>query len=135
MDNSRITKDYDVYRMFFKSEAIKLSDEGDFGNIDRKNFEILKQTIALRSTPEQILPLKYTRSVKEYGSTKFVGLGYIWEFAIEAVDIFFDKGDPVGILVKELDGIVLPCGGVLRTVGDGCNIEFIKWQHEEATET
>lgn len=126
MYNPRVTKDFDTYTMFFKSDSIELSDTGDLKAIECKNFEILKQTIGLRAVPESISQLKRVRSLKESGSNLFIGQGYVWGFAIEAVDIFLDDDSPVGLLIEELDDIVLPCGGLLRTVGDEINIEFIK---------
>lgn len=136
MENFRVSKDYDIYRVIIKSDSMKkdricMSADNDLSNIDRKNYEILKQTIALRSVPETTKEIWLTRSVKDYGSTKFHGQGYIWDFAIEAVDIFYANGDDVGILKKELEGIVLPCGNILHTSGDECNIEFLKGPFKE----
>jgi hypothetical protein len=103
-----------------------MSSSGAVSNIDRKNYEILKQTIGLRAVPETITDIWLTRSVKDYDSVKFYGQGYVWEFAIEAVDIFYSNGDDIGVLNKEIEGIVLPCGSVLHTSGEECNIEFMK---------
>lgn len=126
MYNPRVTKDFDRYLMFLKSDDIRMADEGDLSTIEGKNFEILKQTIGLRAVPEAMSSLRRVRSLKESGSEIFVGQGYVWEFAIEAVDIFLEDENPVGLLVSELDDIVLPCGSVLCTSGDDVNIEFIK---------
>ena len=127
MYNPRVTKDFDTYRMFVKSDDIVLSDDGDLKSVEGKNFEILKQTIGLRAIPEPISDLNTVRSLKDAGSKDFVGSGYTWDFAIEAVDIFLsDDNNPVGLLLEELDSIVLPDGNSLKTTGDDKNIEFIK---------
>jgi hypothetical protein len=103
-----------------------MQEGGDLRTVEGKNFEILKQSIGLRAVPETISSLRRVRSLKESGSKKFVGQGYFWEFAIEAVDIFLEDGDPVGLLSKEMNNIVLPCGSLLITQGEGINVEFIK---------
>jgi len=127
MYNPRVTKDFDTFRMFLKSEDIVLSDDGNLRSTEGKNFEILKQTIGLRAIPESVSALKKVRSVKDLGSENFKGTGYVWDFAIEAVDIFLgDDGNPVGLLQDELNDTVLPCGNVLKTSGDDLNLEFLK---------
>lgn len=126
MYNPRVTKDHDKYSMYLKSDTIEMTDDGELRSVEGKNFEILKQTIGLRAVPESTASLKRVRSLKESGSKMFVGQGYVWEFAIEAVDIFLSDDNPVGLLEEELNDIVLPCGNLLKTMGEEINIEFIK---------
>jgi hypothetical protein len=115
--------------MFLQDAAIILSDE-DVVSDEGKNFEMIKQAIALRATPMELEPLRRVRSLSESGSDRFVGLGYVWEFAIEAVCIFEDDNGPIGLLISELHNIVLPCGETLHTMGTEINLEFQKLEPE-----
>jgi hypothetical protein len=52
--------------------------------------------------------------------------GFVWEFSVETEGAFATKTSSVGLLIAELDGIVLPSGAILSTSGGGQNIEFIR---------
>lgn len=131
MSNSKLSKEFETYRVFIKDDEIEISDMADFTDMKCKNFEILVQSIGLRANPISISEVKKVRSVKEYGSTEFVGLGFVWDFAVETVDAFYDDGDDVKLLRNELHGIVLPNGKSLSTKGDTINTEFIKGEFYE----
>jgi hypothetical protein len=106
---------------------IVLSDIEPTTNVSRKNFEIIRQTISMRSVPEDSGGLRSHCPLKQYGAEVLAGFGYVWEFDIEAVDAFYANGNKVGTLIDEMNNIVLSCGNVLKTQGDDVNVEFRYW--------
>ena len=58
------------------------------------------------------------------GASIVTGEGFVWQFSVEQEGVFATKTDNIGLLILELDGIVLPSGAVLSTGGGGQNIEF-----------
>ena len=58
------------------------------------------------------------------GATSLTGEGFVWLFSAEQENVFATKADQVGLLILELDGIVLPNGAIIDTSGGGQNIEF-----------
>jgi hypothetical protein len=106
--------------------GIYILTTGSIQDESQKNFELLLQSIALRSMPYVMMEPKVTVDLKLMGSPTLDGEGFIWEFAVEDEYSFEDDSDPVGLLIKELHGIVLPNGSVINTVGENKNVEFIK---------
>lgn len=93
------------------------------------NFELLFQSIGLRAWP---VVFNNTRAVEELsveGAPTLEGEGFVWKFACEMADAFMDYSNmnPVGLLVKELDGIILYSGARINTYDspfNDKNIEF-----------
>lgn len=98
----------------------------------QKNFEILWQSIGLRAMP---VIMNDPEPVLDVGveAPTLTGEGFMWKFTVERDDVFldFDTNDPVGLLVKEIDGVIIDSGVRLTTVdgstsGVAKNIEFIQ---------
>ena len=124
MIRSNINKNEETYTVYLRDKDIELCDSNDFNLEECKNFEIILQTIGLRATPNVTEKLHRAKSLREYGATKFVGMGYTWKFMVESTDMFSIDDDPVGLLTKDLHGIVLAGGQSLSCNGKGINIEF-----------
>jgi hypothetical protein len=60
------------------------------------------------------------------GAPTLTGEGFIWKFASDRADIFYDytNDNPVGLLVSDLHGLVIDSGVQLITSGASVNIEF-----------
>lgn len=97
----------------------------------QKNFEILFQSIALRAAPTVMNNPEAVIDLSAEGAPSLTGEGFIWKFAVERADMWedFTTNDPIGLLVKEIDGVIIESGVRLTTV-DGSpsglpkNIEF-----------
>lgn len=99
----------------------------------QKNFEILFQTLALRAAPVIMNNPVAEQSLAAAGAPTLVGEGFMWKFALERGDIWqnFQTGDPVGLLIKDLDGVIIASGVRITTVpgspsGVPMNMEFIR---------
>lgn len=105
----------------------------DIRDQSQKNFEILFQSIALRAAPSVMNNPEATSSLSAMGSPTLTGEGFVWKFAVERADTWedFTTKDPIGLLVKELDGVIIESGVRITTV-DGSptgipkNMEFTK---------
>lgn len=108
----------------------------DYSDMSQKNFEVLLQSIGLRAMP---VIMNNPVAVADVGSATdqapaaptLSGEGFVWKYAVELENVFENTGPngtigPVGFLVDELSGIVLPNGTVLQTSGGGKNIEFTR---------
>jgi len=99
----------------------------------QKNFEILLQSIALRAMPVVMGDPIPVLSLSQAGAPSLTGEGFVWKFSAEREDMFLDfkTGDPVGLLIKEIDGVFIESSVRITTV-DGSstgvpkNIEFVK---------
>lgn len=99
----------------------------------QKNFEILLQTIALRSMPVIMSNPEAVISLENAGAPTLTGEGFVWKFSTERENMWFDyiTNNPVGLLIKELDGSFIDSGVRITTV-DGSstgipkNIEFVR---------
>lgn len=95
----------------------KLSDQS------QKNFEMIVQAIGLRIMPVVIGEPKPVDDLSFEGSL-LTGEGFVWDFAVDREDIFRDDSGPVGLLNKDMEGIILSSGAVVHTSGPSQNIEF-----------
>lgn len=104
---------------------------GNYTDESQKNFEILLQSIGLRAMPVMMnKPCPYEK-LQTMGAPNIFGEGFIWKFSVEMPYVFENftgKGTPgpVGLLIDELNGVVLHNGTILRTKGQGTNIEFVR---------
>ena len=97
---------------------------GDIADETQKNFELLIQSIGLRAMPIILNDPLAVADLATDGASFITGEGFVWEFIVETEDAFATKESDVGLLIAEMNGIVLLNGAVLDTSGAGQNIEF-----------
>ena len=105
---------------------------GDLNDQSQKNFEILFQSIGLRAVPVIFSNPMPVEDLSAEGAPTLTGEGFVWKFACERSYLFHDytDGNPVGLLVKELDGVIISSGVRVTTTdshpsGTVKNIEFV----------
>lgn len=103
---------------------VNIKTTGNIRDESQKNFEILVQSVGLRAMPVIMNEPKAVAELADEGATTVTGEGFVWRFASDRQDIFLKGSDPVGLLIDELNGIVLANGAILETAGPGQNIEF-----------
>lgn len=86
----------------------------------QKNFEVLLMTIGLRAMPVVLNNPAPTLELSDY-TNDLSGQGFIWKFAVERGAQFhnytpYGTPGPVGLLIDDLDGLILPNGIRLTTV-------------------
>lgn len=86
----------------------------------QKNFEVLLMSIGLRAMPV-VLSDPYSVVQLADHTNELSGEGFIWKFAVErGVQFYnfspFGTPGPVGLLVDDLDGIIIPSGVRVTTV-------------------
>lgn len=86
----------------------------------QKNFEVFLMSISLRAMP---VVLSNPVAVKELAdfTLELSGEGYIWKFAVERGVQFYNftpygTPGPVGLLIDDLDGVIIPSGVRITTV-------------------
>lgn len=103
----------------------------------QKNFEVLILSISLRAMPVVLTDPVAVLELAEY-TRELSGEGFIWKFAVErGVQFFnftpFGTPGPVGLLIDDLDGVILPSGVRITTVqgspsGWAQNIAFCRME-------
>ncbi len=101
----------------------------------QKNFEVLLMSVGLRAMPTILSDPQAVMQLADY-TLELSGEGFIWKFAVERGVQFYNftpygEPGPVGLLVDDLDGVILPSGVRVTTVtgsptGWGKNIAFSK---------
>jgi hypothetical protein len=101
----------------------------------QKNFEILIMSVGLRAMPVILADPYPVLELADY-TDELSGEGFVWKFAVERGLQFFNFSPygppgPVGLLIAEIDGIILPSGVRITTVqgspsGWSQNISFIR---------
>lgn len=104
--------------------GINIQITGDVRDASQKNFEILIQSISLRANPIILQEPVAVEELGDEGAETLTGEGFIWSFTTERDEAFKASGNPVALLIEELDGIVLPTGAIVHTSGIDQNIEF-----------
>ena len=109
--------------------GVNIYSTGDITDESQKNFEVLIQGIGLRAMPVIMNDPTPVADVAAEGALEITGEGYKWKFATERGNLFNNVGPngtigPVGLIVDEVDGIILPNSTLLTTKGVGQNIEF-----------
>lgn len=115
------------------TRLINILNTGELVDQSQKNYEILFQSIGLRSMPIIVGDVAATPDLSMSGAPSLTGEGFVWKFAVEQNSAFedFETMDPVGLLIKELDGVFISSGVRLTTM-DGSysgvekNIEFTR---------
>jgi len=111
---------------------VNIETTGSIKDESQKNFEVLVQSIGLRAMPIIVKEPMKTINLAIIGSPTLAGEGYVFLFANEVPSCYedYETKDPVGLLRKELHGIVLPNGVVIKTSGVGKNIEIIEGRYD-----
>jgi len=86
----------------------------------QKNFEVLLMSIGLRAMPVVLSDPIAVLQLADY-TLELSGEGYIWKFAVErGVQFYnftpFGTAGPVGLLIDDLDGVIIPSGVRITTV-------------------
>lgn len=111
------------------TSGLNIRVTGDYSDDSQKNFEVLIQAIGLRAMPVLMNnPVPYA-SLETMGAPTLTGEGFVWKFAVEREGIFENSGPngtigPIGFLIDELNGIILPSGVQIKTKAPGKNMEF-----------
>jgi len=103
----------------------------------QKNFEVLLMSIGLRAMPVVLSDPQAVFQLQDY-TLELAGEGYVWKFAVERGVQFYNftpygSPGPVGLLVDDLDGVILPSGVRVTTVtgsptGWAKNIAFTRME-------
>lgn len=103
----------------------------------QKNFEVLLMSIGLRAMPVVLSDPYAVLQLADY-TLELSGEGFIWKFAVERGVQFYNftpygTPGPVGLLVDDLNGVILPSGVRVTTVsgsptGWAKNIAFSKME-------
>ena len=101
----------------------------------QKNFEVFLMSIGLRAMPVILSNPTAVLELADY-TLELSGQGFMWKFAVERGVQFqnftpYGTPGPVGLLVDDLDGVILPSGVRITTVsgsasGYNKNIAFIR---------
>ncbi len=86
----------------------------------QKNFEVLLMSIGLRAMPVVLSNPQPVFQLQDY-TLELTGEGFIWKFAVERGVQFYNftpygQPGPVGLLVDDLDGVIIPSGVRVTTV-------------------
>ena len=86
----------------------------------QKNFEVLLMSIGLRAMPVILADPIAVFQLADY-TRELTGEGYIWKFSVERGVQFYNftpygNPGPVGLLVNDLDGVILPSGVRVTTI-------------------
>jgi hypothetical protein len=86
----------------------------------QKNFEVLLMSIGLRAMPVILSNPAPVLELADY-TNELSGEGFIWKFAVERGVQFYNftpygSPGPVGLLVDDLDGVIIPSGVRITTV-------------------
>jgi hypothetical protein len=135
-----LTDSVTYYKMFALSSGsvadpstatgVNIQTTGSVSDESQKNFEVVIQGIGLRAMPVIMNDPIAVSNVADEGATEIAGEGYVWKFAVERADYFENTGPngtigPVGFLVDEMDGIVLPSAVTIITQGGSQNVQFM----------
>ena len=104
--------------------GINIRFTNDIADETQKNFELLVQSIGLRAMPIILNEPLAISDLEADGATSVTGEGFVWLFSVEQENVFATKTDEIGLLMLELNGIVLPNGVVLNTNSGNQNIEI-----------
>ncbi len=131
-----VTGDLQIYTVWCKSSeaytdpenatGVNIRITGDIADETQKNFELIVQSVGLRAMPIIIKDPLPVSDLTEDGASFVTGEGFVWQFGVEQFDIFATKTNDFGLLIEEMNNIVLPNGAILKTTGTKQNIEFEK---------
>lgn len=93
---------------------------GNTLDVSQKNFEVFLLSIGLRAMPVVLSDPLPVQELANY-TTELSGEGFVWKFAVERGVQFYNftpygTPGPVGLLIDDLDGIILPSNVRITTV-------------------
>ena len=102
------------------TRLINIQVTGKSSDESQKNFEVLLMGIGLRAMPVVFTDPVAIPQLSIY-THELSGEGFVWKFAVERDAQFYNftpygTPGPVGILIDELDGFILPSGVRVTTV-------------------
>lgn len=102
------------------SRLVNIQVTGNPLDESQKNFEVLLMSIGLRAMPVTLSDPQPVFDLADH-TVELSGEGFIWKFAVERGVQFYNftpygEPGPVGLLVTDLDGVILPSGVRLTTV-------------------
>lgn len=102
------------------SRLVNIQVTGNPLDESQKNFEIFLMSIGLRAMPVILTDPLAVLQLADY-INELSGEGFIWKFAVERGVQFFNytpigTPGPVGLLIDDTDGIILPSGVRITTV-------------------
>lgn len=131
-----VTEDLQCYTVWGKAPnafsdpenatGVNIRITGDIADETQKNFEVIVQSIALRAMPVILADPLAIVDLAEDGASALKGEGFVWQFGVEQSEIFSTETSEFGLLIEEMNNIVLPSGCILNTAGKDQNIEFEK---------
>jgi len=85
----------------------------------QKNFEVFLMSIGLRAMPVVLSDPAPVLQLADY-TPELTGEGFVWKFAVErGVQFYnftpFGTPGPVGLLIDDLDGVIIPSGVRITT--------------------
>ena len=117
------------------SRLLNIQVTGNPLDESQKNFEVLLMSIALRAMPTVLANPVPVLQLADY-TLDLSGEGFVWKFAVERGVQFFNftpygSPGPVGLLVDDLDGVIIPSGVRVTTVtgspsGWAQNVSFVR---------
>lgn len=102
------------------SRLINIQVTGSPLDQSQKNFEVLLMSIGLRAMPVVLSNPAPVLELADY-TLGLSGEGFMWKFAVERGVQFYNftpygTPGPVGLLVDDLDGVIIPSGVRITTV-------------------
>jgi len=102
------------------SRLVNIQVTGNPMDESQKNFEVLLMSIGLRAMPVVLSDPAAILELADY-TTELSGEGFVWKFAVErGVQFYnftpFGTPGPVGLLIDDLNGVILPSGVRITTV-------------------
>ena len=114
---------------------VNIQVTGDPLDESQKNFEVLLMSIGLRAMPVVLADPVAVLQLADY-TLELSGEGFVWKFAVErGVQFYnftpFGTPGPVGLLIDDIDGVVIPSGVRITTVtgspsGWAQNVSFVR---------
>ena len=90
---------------------------GDIADETQKNFEVMVQSVGLRAMPIILKEPHAVIDLKEDGAISVSGAGFVWQFGVEQEGIFANDTSDFGLLIEEMNNIVLPNGAISHRKG------------------
>ena len=102
------------------TRLVNIQVTGDPLDESQKNFEVFLMSIGLRAMPVILSDPLPVLELADY-TTQLSGEGFIWKFAVErGVQFYnftpFGSPGPVGLLIDDLNGVIIPSGVRITTV-------------------
>ena len=102
------------------SRLLNIQVTGNPLDESQKNFEVLLMSIGLRAMPIILGDPTAVFQLQDY-TLELSGEGFVWKFAVERGVQFYNftpygTPGPVGLLIDDLDGVILPSGVRVTTI-------------------